>query len=164
MVNATFVALGLVHFAVDVVAGHVHFDDLFGEQLDPQRRVAEDNDLLDAQFGEQEPHALDFLALAQVHVVLRESLQIELRHQVDLLHAREALHELGHRLRVRRTEQEHLSPLPRHVRQQILDHGLEVRRHQFIRLVQDEEPAPVQPDNALVRQVQQSPGGAHDSS
>lgn len=76
----TFVSLSLTHFTVDIIATHVHLNNLFGEQLYSQSRVTENNNLFDPQFGEEESHAFNFLFLLQVNVVLSQSFQIQLSH------------------------------------------------------------------------------------
>lgn len=79
------VSVGLGHLGVDVVAAVAELCDLLGQELDPLSGVAEDDALVDLQLGEERVEAVDLLPLLHEGVVLRDALEGQLVHQVDLV-------------------------------------------------------------------------------
>ena len=90
-------------------------------------------------------------------VVLRDTFQRQLVHQVDDVRlAQELVLELLHGDRERRRVEQDL-PVGAHVADQLLDHGLELRREQFVRLIHHQHARRGQLGHALGGQVQQAP-------
>jgi len=83
MENPVPVSLG--HLGVDVVAGVTKFGDLLGQQLNPLCRVAKNDALVDLQFGEKRIETMNLLTLLHESVVLGDTLQGELVHQINLI-------------------------------------------------------------------------------
>mmetsp|Transcript_97126 Transcript_97126/g.258092 ORF Transcript_97126/g.258092 Transcript_97126/m.258092 type:complete len:271 (-) Transcript_97126:782-1594(-) len=82
------VAVRLVHARVDEEARVVELRDLLGEELHAGHGVAEDDGLVDLQLGEEGVQAVHLLALLHEGVELRDALQRELVHEVDLVRLR----------------------------------------------------------------------------
>ena len=90
------VAVRLVHAGVDVEAREAELGDLLREQLHARHAVAEDNRLVDLQLGEERVQAVNLLALLHESIELRDTLQRQLVHEVDLVGIRqEPLPKLG---------------------------------------------------------------------
>uniref|UniRef100_A0A182JGA4 Uncharacterized protein n=1 Tax=Anopheles atroparvus TaxID=41427 RepID=A0A182JGA4_ANOAO len=129
------VPVGLLHAGVNVVAAVAQLGDLFRQQLDTLRRVAEDDRLIDLQLREERVQAVHLLALLHEGVVLRDTLQRQLLHQVDLVRiAQMLLHEVLHAQWECRREQEDLALLWQS-HYDMIQHALEVLRQQLIGLV-----------------------------
>ena len=79
------VPVRLGHLGVDVVAAVAELCNLLGEELDPLSGVAEDDALVDLQLGEERVEAVDLLPLLHEGVVLRDALEGQLVHQIDLV-------------------------------------------------------------------------------
>lgn len=79
------VTVVLQHLGVRVEAGVSKFGDLFRKQLHSICGVAEDDGLVDLEFGEESIEAVDFLFLFYEAVVLRYASKSELVHQVDFI-------------------------------------------------------------------------------
>uniref|UniRef100_A0A182VJU9 Uncharacterized protein n=1 Tax=Anopheles merus TaxID=30066 RepID=A0A182VJU9_ANOME len=91
------VPVGLLHAGVDVVAAVAQLGNLFREQFDTLRRIAEDDRLVDLELREERVKTVHLLALLHEGVVLRDALQRQLLHQVDLVRiAQMLLHEVLH--------------------------------------------------------------------
>mmetsp|Transcript_27995 Transcript_27995/g.88944 ORF Transcript_27995/g.88944 Transcript_27995/m.88944 type:complete len:203 (+) Transcript_27995:315-923(+) len=85
------VAVRLVHAGVDEEAGVAQLRDLLGQQLHASDRVAEDDRLVDLQLREERVQAVHLLPLLHECVELRNALQRELVHEVDLMRLRHVL-------------------------------------------------------------------------
>uniref|UniRef100_A0A182QC26 Uncharacterized protein n=1 Tax=Anopheles farauti TaxID=69004 RepID=A0A182QC26_9DIPT len=79
------VTVGLLHASMYVVAAVPELGNLFRQQLDTLRRVAEDDRLIDLKLREERVQAVYLLSLLHEGVVLRHTLQRQLLHQVDLI-------------------------------------------------------------------------------
>ena len=87
-----------MHLGVDVEAGVAELCDFLGEEFDAVDGVAEDDALVDFEFGEECVEAVDLLALLDEGVELRDALQSQVVHQVDLVRVRnELVLEIFHR-------------------------------------------------------------------
>mmetsp|Transcript_25134 Transcript_25134/g.68296 ORF Transcript_25134/g.68296 Transcript_25134/m.68296 type:complete len:228 (-) Transcript_25134:333-1016(-) len=147
---------------MDVEAGVAQLRNFLGQQLHAVDRVAKDNGLVDAQLGEECVEAVDFLLLLHKCIVLRDTLQGELVHEVHyvwlvqppLLEVLDSDWEGG--------GVEHDLPVSRQEAYQLLDDGLKFRGQQLVSLVHAQHPAVVQLCHALVGQVQDAPGCGHD--
>ncbi|KAH3662543.1 hypothetical protein OGAPHI_005795 [Ogataea philodendri] len=76
---------GLRHLGMRVVARVVQLCDFLGEKLHSVGGVTEDDGLVDLQFREQRVETVKFLFLLHERVVLRDTLQSQLVHQIDLV-------------------------------------------------------------------------------
>mmetsp|Transcript_15818 Transcript_15818/g.40766 ORF Transcript_15818/g.40766 Transcript_15818/m.40766 type:complete len:470 (-) Transcript_15818:225-1634(-) len=156
------VAVGLEHLCMDVKARVAKLGDLLGEQLDAVDRVAEDDRLVDLQLREERVEAVDLLALLDEGIVLRDALQCELLHEVDLIG-------LAHDLVLERLdldgegggEEKHL-PLLRHEVDQLLDERLELGGEELVRLVEAAHGAVAHRRDALLAHVEQAAGRGDD--
>ena len=73
----------LSHLGVNVETGVAQLSDLLRQQFHSLDRVAEDDALVDLQFGEESVEAVHFLFLLHVGVELCDASESELIHQVD---------------------------------------------------------------------------------
>ena len=146
---------------MDVETAVSEFGDLLGEQLDAMHRVAEDDRLVDGKLGEQGVEAVNLLPLLDKCIVLRDTLQGELLHQVDDVRLfQELFLELLHRHRERGGVQANL-PRRREVAQQFLNHRLELGAQELVRLVHHGDVAVAQLANTLLSQVEDTARGRH---
>lgn len=83
MKNAVTVVLQ--HLGVGVETGVSKFGDLLRKQLHSVCGIAENDGLVDLEFGEESIETVDFLFLFYEAVVLRYTSKSELVHQVDLV-------------------------------------------------------------------------------
>mmetsp|Transcript_39479 Transcript_39479/g.88736 ORF Transcript_39479/g.88736 Transcript_39479/m.88736 type:complete len:202 (+) Transcript_39479:302-907(+) len=135
------VAVRLVHARVDEEARVAELGDLLGQELDAGHRIAEDDGLVDLQLGKERVEAVHLLPLFDKCVVLRDALQGELVHQVDLVrvgHVR--VLEFHDRHRERCGVHQDL-PIGRQKLDEIFDDGLELRAEQFVGLIHDDHMA-----------------------
>ena len=79
------ISIVLQHLGMGVEAGVSQFGNLFREQLHTVGGVAENDGLVDLEFGEKSIEAVDFLFLFYEAVVLRYTSKSELIHQVDFV-------------------------------------------------------------------------------
>lgn len=79
------IPVSLEHFRVRVEARVAQVCDLFREQFDAVRRVAEDDGLVDLEFGEERVEAVDFLTLFHIGVVLSYAAKGQFVHKVDFI-------------------------------------------------------------------------------
>lgn len=152
--NAITSVLG--HLGVAVEAGIAQFGDLLGEQLYTVRRVAEDDRLVDLQLVEERVEAVDLLLLFDKCIVLRNTAQSELIHQVDL-------EWIGHMLvgelfdrHGEGSREEHKLPVVRVVAENFLDGRGELLRKQFVGLVHNNHATFAEIGNFLACQVSYS--------
>jgi hypothetical protein len=85
------VAVGLLHFRVNVVAGVAEFSDFLRKQLDAIDRVAKDDTLIDFQFGKERVEAVDLLPLLDICIKLCDPSKREFIHEVDTVWIRDEL-------------------------------------------------------------------------
>lgn len=129
------ISVRLLHLGVDVVATVAKLGDLFRQQFDTLCRIAEDDRLVDLQLGEQGIEAVHLLPLLDERVVLGDTLQGELLHQVDLVWLAQMLfHEVLHAQWECRREQQNLA-LFWQFHNDMIQHALEVLRQQLVRFV-----------------------------
>ncbi len=79
------VTSGLKHACVTVKARVTQLGDLLGEKLHAVGRVAKNNGLVDLKLGEEGIQAVDFLLLFNKGVVLRDTTERKLVHEVDFV-------------------------------------------------------------------------------
>ena len=77
------VAMRLVHLGVNEEAGVAQLSDLLGQQLHPLHRVAEDDALVDLEFGEERVEAVNLLPLLNIGIILSHALECEFVHKID---------------------------------------------------------------------------------
>lgn len=75
----------LKHFGVGVEAGVAKFSNSLCEELNSVRRVAKDDGLVDLQLREEGVEAVDLLFLINEAIVLCDTAQCKLIHQVDFV-------------------------------------------------------------------------------
>ena len=73
----------LPHLGVNVEAGVPQLSDLLGKEFYSLNGVAEDDALIDLQFGEESVEAVHLLFLLHIGVELCDASEGELIHQVD---------------------------------------------------------------------------------
>ena len=78
------IAMVLGHLCMDVVTTVAYLCDLLCQQLDSACRVAKYDRLVDSEFGEEGVQAVDLLSLIHIGIVLCDSPQSQLVHQIDL--------------------------------------------------------------------------------
>lgn len=79
------ISVRLCHFCVNVVATVAQFGDFFRQQFDTLRWIAEYDRLIDLQFREQCVQTMDLLALLHECIVLCDTFERELFHQIDFI-------------------------------------------------------------------------------
>jgi len=77
------VPVGLLHLGVNVEAREPELGDLLREKLDAVHGVAEDDGLVDFEFGEEGVEAVNLLPLLHEGVELADTPEGELVHEVD---------------------------------------------------------------------------------
>jgi len=91
------ITVSLCHLGVDVETRVAKLRDLLGQEFNPLCRIAEDDGLLDLEFGEQGVEAVHLLGLLHKGVVLGHSLQSQFIHQIDFCRISQATNfEVGH--------------------------------------------------------------------
>ncbi len=75
-----FVPMLLLHLRMDVVTTVTKFCDFLRKQFHSCMRIAEYNTLIDAKFREQGIETVHFLALFNISIKLRQTLECELLH------------------------------------------------------------------------------------
>lgn len=129
------ISMCLLHLGMDVVTAVAKLGNLFRQQFDTLCRIAEDDRLVDLELGKQGVKAVHLLPLLDERVVLCDTLQGELLHQVDLVWLAQMLfHEVLHAQWECRREQQNLA-LFWQFHYDMIQHALEVLRQQFVRFV-----------------------------
>ena len=77
------VAVGLLHFGVNVVARVSEFRNFLSQQFDTVDRVAKDNALVDLELGKKCVEAVDLLSLFDIGIELGDTAECEFVHEVD---------------------------------------------------------------------------------
>merc|ERR1719261_1113637 len=153
------VAVRLVHAGMDVEAREAELGDLLREQLHARHAVAEDNRLVDLQLGEERVQAVTLLALLHESIELRDTLQRQLVHEVDLVGIRQELVlEVENRGRERRGEHQNLALL-RDETHELLHDRLELRGQQLVRLVHHNVSTLGEVTHALVGKIEDTARG-----
>ena len=149
----------LEHLGMAVEARISEFRDLLGEELDSVGGVAEDDGLVDLQLGEEGVEAVDLLLLLDVGVVLSNTTEGELVHQVDLIRADHVLiREVLDREGEGGGEEHHLAVLGVEP-QELLDDGREFDRQKLVSFVHDEHGAFAKIRHLLAGEIENSSGG-----
>lgn len=148
------VAVVLEHASVRVEAGVSQLSDLLSQQLDTVGGVTEDDRLVDLQLVEQGVQAMDLLLLLYESVVLGNTAEGELVHQVDLVGrvhmlVLEVLHHNGEG----RTEEHHL-PVLRVEAKELLDDGSKLGGQELIGFIHDERLASCEISYTLTGKIQ----------
>ncbi len=150
----------LSHLGVAVEAGVPELGDLLGEQLDAVRGVAEDDGLVDLQFGEERVETVDLLLLLDIGIVLRDAAEGQFVHEIDLVRADHVLvREILDRKRESGGEEHDLAVLGMEA-QELLDNRGELDGEKLVGLVHDEHGAFAQVGHLLASQIEDSAGGS----
>jgi len=79
------VAVCLKHTSMTVKARVSQFGNLLGQQFDAVCGIAEDDRLVDLQFGEKSIEAVDLLLLLHKRIILRNTTKSKFVHEVDFV-------------------------------------------------------------------------------
>lgn len=79
------ISILLLHFGVDVEARITHLSDLLGKQLYSLRVLTENDGLINVELRKKCIQTVDFLFFLKVCIVLGNTFQCQLVHQVDKL-------------------------------------------------------------------------------
>lgn len=151
----------LGHLGVTVEARVAQLGDLLGEKLDAVGRVAENDGLVDLKPGEEGVQAVDLGLFVDEGVVLGDTPQRQLVHEVDLVGADHVL--VGEVLDGQREgggEQHDLAVLGVEL-QELLDDGGELLREELIGFIHDKHRAFTQIGDILACQIENSAGCSH---
>jgi len=77
------ITLLLTHLRVDEITRVAELNNLLSQELDSHRRIAEDNRLGDVELTEKSIEAMDFMLLVDIAVVLGDTFEGELVHDID---------------------------------------------------------------------------------
>lgn len=77
------ITIRLLHLGVDIVAGIAKLGDFLREQFDAVDGVAENDGLVDLQFGEKGVEALNLLSFLDVSIELGDTAEGELVHEIN---------------------------------------------------------------------------------
>mmetsp|Transcript_7587 Transcript_7587/g.12771 ORF Transcript_7587/g.12771 Transcript_7587/m.12771 type:complete len:359 (+) Transcript_7587:1202-2278(+) len=155
------VAVLLAHFSVDIETAVSKFSNLLGQQFHTINRVTKNNTLVDLQFRKQCVEAVHLLSLLDKGIELRDSSQGELVHQVDnVCIGQEFLFETFHSYRECGRKQQNLTGR-KGLGNKGLENRLEFGTQQLVGLVHDEHVALAEVGDALIGQVMNAAGGAH---
>eukprot|EP00598_Pedospumella_elongata_P012220 CAMPEP_0185012080 /NCGR_PEP_ID=MMETSP1098-20130426/98114_2 /TAXON_ID=89044 /ORGANISM="Spumella elongata, Strain CCAP 955/1" /LENGTH=384 /DNA_ID=CAMNT_0027541129 /DNA_START=1898 /DNA_END=3052 /DNA_ORIENTATION=- len=147
------VTIGLLHLGVNVKAGVAELGDLLGQELHAVHAVAEDDALVDVELGEQRVEAVHLLLLLHKGVVLGDTSQGQLVHEVDHVGiGEELLLEGAHGHGEGGTEQADLA-VALALADQGLEDLLELRREKLVGLVHHDDLALGQVGDALVGEI-----------
>ena len=152
----------LKHLGVGVEARVAQLGDLLREQLNTGRAVAEDDGLVDLQLAEQGVETVDLLLLLNERVVLGNSAERQLVHQVDLVRVAhvlvfERLHNIGEGCR-----EKHDLPILRVELQKLLDGDGEFRRQKLVSLVHDKGVSCGEIGHALGCEIEDTTGSTNN--
>mmetsp|Transcript_31560 Transcript_31560/g.69085 ORF Transcript_31560/g.69085 Transcript_31560/m.69085 type:complete len:209 (-) Transcript_31560:747-1373(-) len=150
------ISVGLLHSGVDVEATEAQLCNLLGEQLHARDGIAKDDSLVDVQLGEQRVQAMNLLALLHKCIILRNSPQRQLIHQVDDVR-------IGHVLLVKITNgngvgsriHEELPVFGQQI-DELLDNRLKLWGQKLVRFVHNAHAALREIRNSLICQIQNS--------
>lgn len=155
------VASVLRHFGVTVEARVSELGDFLGEQLNAVGRVAEDDGLVNLQFGEQGVETVDLLLLFYESVILSDAAEGELIHEVDL-------ERIGHVLvgkflnrHGKRSREQHELTVEGMIAEDLLDGAGEFLGKELVGLVHDNHAALTEVRNLLPGQIRNPAWGAH---
>jgi len=148
----------LGHLGMAVEAGIAQLGDLLGEQLHAVGGVAEDNGLVDLQFGEEGVQAVHLLPLFNVGIVLSNTAEGELIHEVDLVGIPHVVIREGLDGDREGGGEEHDLTVFRMELEQLLDDRGELGRQKLVGLIHDEHGALAQIGNLLRSQIKDTPG------
>ena len=130
------VSFALWHLGVDEVTTVVQFHDFLGEEFDSQTGITENDGLLNFELGEKSVEAVNLLSLLNVCVVLGDTLERELLHEVDLDDLRDSLEELSYRSWESGRNKNPLQIFVE-VLQESEDNWLEVFRNELVSFIED---------------------------
>ena len=156
------VAVVLRHLGMNEKAAVSELRHLAREKLDAVRAVGKNDALVHLKLGEERVEARDLLPLVDVRVVLRDTLQSEVVHEVDDVRLPEKLVlELAHRdgecCRIAQN-----LPVVRKVCHEATERVGELWAEQLVRLVEAEHLALAELGHALVCEVKDAPGCRDD--
>ena len=152
----------LLHSSVTVEARVAELGDLLGQQLDSVGGVAEDDGLVDLELGEKGVQAVDLLLFLDESVVLGDTAQGELVHEVDLVGAGHvAVGEVLDREGEGGGEEHDLAILGVELKELLDDRG-ELDGQQLVGLIHDEHRALAQVGHILARQIEDTARGTND--
>ena len=156
------VTIVLKHTGMRIEARIAKLGNLLGQQLDTVCGVTEDNGLVDLKLVEESVQAVHLLLLFDESVVLCDTAQRQLVHQVDLVRrvhmlVLEVLNDDGEGS----AEQHHL-PILRMKSEQLLDDGRELRRQKLVSFIHDKRLTSGKIGYTLARKIQDSTGCSND--
>jgi len=155
------VTMGLEHLGVDVEARIAELSNFLGKQFDSIHRVAENDGLVDLQLGEKCVQAMDLLSLFNERIVLGDTLQGELFHEVDLIRSvQEAVTEFFHREGEGGREKEDLTLAGQEL-DDLFNQGLELGTQQLISLIHHDQRARAKLSDTLIGQIKDTAWCGH---
>lgn len=144
----------LLHLGMTVEARVAELGDLLGKKFDSVRGIAEDDGLVDLQFGEESVQAVDLLLLLDKGIVLSDTPEGKLVHEVDLVGVGHVLvGKFLNRNREGSGEEHHLSILGVEL-QELLDDGGEFDGEKLVGFVHDEHWAFAEVGDIFTRKVE----------
>ena len=149
----------LKHACMRIEARVSKLSDLLGEEFDTGGGVAEDDGLVDLETGEERVQAVNLLLLLNECVVLSDTAEGQLVHQVDLVRV---VHVLVHKLFDNDGEsctEEHNLAIFGVEGEQLVDCGREFGGQELIRFVHDKSLCCGEVGNAFAGKVEDSAGG-----
>ena len=158
--NAVSRLLG--HLGVAVEARISEFGNLLGQQFHSVRRVTEDDGLVDLELGEKGVQAVDFLLLLDESIVLGDTTQRELVHEVDLIRiahvlVREVFHREGESCR-----EEHDLSVSGVEFEELFDDRCEFNGQKLVSFIHDEHGALAEVGHLLSGQIEDTTWRADD--
>lgn len=152
----------LNHTGMRVETRVAKLSDLLCKKLDTVSRVAEDDRLVDLQLVEERVQAVHLLLLFNERVVLRDTAEGKLIHEVDLVWRVHVLVLEALNNDRKGGAEEHDLAVLRTEREQLFDDGSELGRQELIGLVHDEHLALGQVGHIFARQIQNSARGSNN--
>ena len=153
----------LLHPGVNVEARVAQLGDFLGQEFHSFGVLAEDDRLVNIEFGEEGVEAVQFLFFLEVGVVLGHTLQSQLVHQVDVLgfwHV--ALLEVLDGDGVGGRKKRNLAIL-RHKVEDLGHDDLEIVRQELVNLIKDEHSAIVEFCNVLGSEIENPTWSSDDN-
>ena len=131
------ITLLLTHLCVDEITRVAELDNLLSQELDSHRRIAEDNRLGDVELTEKSIEAMDFMLLVDIAVVLGDTFEGELVHDIDGFAALEVFLDEAFDLHwISSWEKHDLARLGEEI-DDLLNDGLEIDWEKFVSFIED---------------------------
>jgi len=156
------VSFRLLHAGVNVETGIAQLGDILCQQLHTLESVAEDDGLVDAELREERVEAVDLLLFLHKGVVLGDTPESELFHQIDLMRSVQVfVAEVLDRKGEGGGEKKNLAGFLAEANQ-LFDDGLEVFGKELVSFVEDNHVAVGEIGDVLLGQVENSTGSGND--